>query len=140
MALMGPEQAEVMKGSPIYETYKRIAPRAEDWPLLLTKVGDLLRRDYDYSLSLAAITAQTMLVAADNDSISTVHFAEFFALLGGGKHDAGWDGSSMSAARLAILPGATHYNVLESPLLAPVVIPFLDEPRRPGQMREPLDE
>jgi hypothetical protein len=31
----------------------------------------------------------------------------------------------MSNARLAILPGFTHYNILSSPALAPTVIPFL---------------
>ncbi|MEV0170518.1 hypothetical protein AB0I00_05235 [Streptomyces sp. NPDC050803] len=51
---------------------------------------------------------------------------EFFALLGGGLRDAGWDGTGRPAARLAVLPGTTHYDVLTSPLLAEAVRPFLD--------------
>jgi hypothetical protein len=33
-----------------------------------------------------------------------------------------------STARLAILPGLTHYNVFSSPALASTVAPFLDAP------------
>jgi hypothetical protein len=46
-------------------------------------------------------------------------------LLGGGKKDAGSDGSGMSNARLAILPGLTHYNICASPALASTVTSFL---------------
>src|SRR5829696_3249115 len=45
-----------------------------------------------------------------------------YALLGGGLRDAGWDGSGRPRARLAILPGATHYDVFASPLLAPAIV------------------
>jgi hypothetical protein len=53
---------------------------------------------------------------------------EFFGLLGGGKKDPGWDGSGMSNARLAILPGLTHYTIFSSPALAATVLPFLERP------------
>ena len=68
-----------------------------------------------------------MLIYGDADSIAPSHAAEFFGLLGGGQRDAGWDGASMTKHRLAILPGLTHYNVHESPLVAAVVKPFLAE-------------
>src|SRR5215831_502996 len=42
---------------------------------------------------------------------------EFCELLGSGKADAGFDGSRMSVARLAILPGLRHYTVFSSPAL-----------------------
>ncbi len=70
-----------------------------------------------------------MLVLADADAVRPEHIAEFFGLFGGGLRDAGWDGSARPAARLAILPGATHYDLLASPLLAPAVTPFLDAPQ-----------
>ena len=54
------------------------------------------------------------------------HIVEFFALRGGGLRDAGWDGAHRPVARLAVLPGQTHYDVSTSPALAPAVIPFLD--------------
>ena len=62
-----------------------------------------------------------MIVVGDADSVRTAHAVEFFELLGGGKADAGWDGSGMSNARLAILPAMTHYNIFFSPLLASTV-------------------
>jgi len=125
MDQMGPAMAEMMKPSPMYQTYARVAPRPEDWPVLITRVAESLKKDYDRSKGIAAITAPTMLVFGDADAVPPSHAAEFFALLGGGKKDAGWDGSGLTQNRLAILPGATHYNILESPLLVPAVTQFL---------------
>jgi len=31
----------------MYEAYQRVAPRVEDWPVLVTQLTDLLRLDYD---------------------------------------------------------------------------------------------
>jgi pimeloyl-ACP methyl ester carboxylesterase len=116
--------AEPMKASPQYAHYSQVAPRPEDWPVLVGKTGDLLREDYDWSDEITAVQAQTMLVYADADSIRPDHVAEFYGLLGGGLGDPGWDGSHPSA-QLAVLPGRTHYDVLESPLLVPAVEGFL---------------
>lgn len=128
MAQMGPAAAEQLKQSPLYETYSRMAPKPENWPVLVTKMGDLLRKDYDWSKDIAAIKPPTMLVVGDADSIHPEHTVEFFQLLGGGKKDGGWDNSGISNARLAVLPGVTHYNILSSPALFPTVAPFLDAP------------
>ena len=123
---MGPEFAEAMKQSPIYQAYSRVAPRVEDWPVLVGKMGELLRLDYDWSADIAKITAQAMLVYADADAVHPAHIVDFYALLGGGLRDANWDGSARSVARLAILPSHTHYDISGSPDLAGAVIPFLD--------------
>ena len=128
MGQMGPEAAEPMKQTPMYQLYSSVAPKPEDWPVLLTKLGELLRQDYDWSEDVATIEAPTMIVVGDADSVRTTHVVEFFELLGGGKADAGWDGSGMSKARLAILPATTHYNIFFSPTLASTVTPFLDAP------------
>lgn len=133
MAQVGAAAAEMMKPSPLYRTYARIAPRPADWPVLLTKVGDLLAKDYDWSKEVAAIKAPTMLVFADADAVRPEHAVQFFQLLGGGRKDAGWDGSGMPRARLAVLPGLTHYNIFSSPALAPTVGSFLDAPVRGAQ-------
>jgi hypothetical protein len=37
----------------------------------------------------------------------------------------GWDGAGMSAARLAVLPGLTHYNIFDSPALGETIRKFL---------------
>ena len=83
---------------------------------------------YDWSASVKAIKLPVMLVVGDADAVRTSHAIEFFELLGGGQRDAGWSGAGRPSSRLAILPGATHYTIFTSPLLAPIITPFLDEP------------
>jgi pimeloyl-ACP methyl ester carboxylesterase len=123
MAQMGPEAAKMMKQSPLNQLY----PDA-DWTALFTKIGDLLRQDYDWSKDVAAIKSPVMLVFADADAVRTAHVIEFFALLGGGQRDAGMDSSGRPTAWLSIQPGMTHYDVLSSPYLAALITRFLDAP------------
>lgn len=123
MDQMGPKAAKFMNQSPLYQLYPGI-----NWAELFTKLGKLLRQEYDWSEDVAAIKAPVMIIYADADAISTAHVLEFFGLLGGGKRDAGMDGSLRPAGRLAILPGMTHYDVLTYPGLAAIVQTFLDLP------------
>src|SRR5882757_3004413 len=124
-AQMGPAVAEAMKSTPLYALYARIAPKVEDWPKMITKLGELLKKPYDWTADVKAIKSPTLIVAGDADGISIAHISDFFALLGGGLHDAGWDGSNRPVNRLAILPGTIHYNMFMSPALVPAVTPFL---------------
>jgi pimeloyl-ACP methyl ester carboxylesterase len=133
MKQMNGENALFLMQTPVYDAYKAVAPVPENFPALLDKMGELLSRDYDWSQAVAAIKMPTLLVYADADSVLTSHIVAFFDLLGGGKQDAGWDGSKMPTSRLAILPGRTHYNMLQSSMLAPAVVSFLDCPVRGGQ-------
>jgi pimeloyl-ACP methyl ester carboxylesterase len=130
MEQLGPGAAEMMKGSPAYALYQRVAPDPDAWGTLIAKTAELLKVDYDWTEEVAALRPRTLLVFADADSVRPAHVAEFFAALGGGLRDAGWDGSAQPENRLAILPGRTHYDVLDSPLLAPAAIDFLDAPQR----------
>jgi pimeloyl-ACP methyl ester carboxylesterase len=130
MAAMGPAMAEQMKASPLYKTYVSVAPRPDDWTALITKMSALLTPDYDWSKEVAAIRIPTLLVFGDADAVRPLHMVEFFALLGGGQRDAGWDGSGMPKSHLAILPGVTHYIMLESPPLPQFVVTFLDSPSK----------
>jgi len=132
MADLGPRTAELLKQSPLYENYSRIAPQAADWPVLFVKLRELLSQDYDWSDAVAAMAIPTLLVMADADSIPVAHAAEFFALLGGGQRDAGWDGALRSPSQLAILPGTTHYNILASSALPAAVAAFLDSSMSKG--------
>jgi len=125
---VGAAAAEAMKQTPMYQLYASIAPRPEDWPRLLGKIGDAMKDDFDLSKEVAAIKAATLVVAGDADIFPPAHAVEVFGLLGGGKRDGGWDGSGRPTSRLAILPGLTHYAIFSAPALASTVIPFLDEP------------
>lgn len=122
------EDAEMMKQSPMYESYAKIAPRPQDWPVLFAKLGEMLRRDYDWSEEVKKIDLPTMLVVGDSDSVRPDHAVEFYKLLGGGREDAGWDGSKMPKAKFAVLPGTTHYTIFMSDALVKVVVGFLDAP------------
>ena len=121
MSQMGAGSAEMMKQSPLNQVYPNV-----NWAVLFTKLGALLKQDYDWSKQVAALKQQTMLVFADADAVRLAHIVEFYGLLGGGQKDAGLDGSGRPADELAILPGVTHYNMSTSPLLPTVVAPFLD--------------
>ena len=41
--------AEFMKDTPMYELYQRVAPRPEDFPQLLDKIGEAMAKDFDFS-------------------------------------------------------------------------------------------
>jgi pimeloyl-ACP methyl ester carboxylesterase len=126
MDQMSPAAAEPMKQSPLYAQYARLAPRVDDWPVLIGKVSEALKVDFDWTAEIERITARTLLVYADADSVRPDHIVELFGLLGGGLRDAGWDSSAQPSNQLAILPGRTHYDVYLSPALAPIVTGFLD--------------
>jgi pimeloyl-ACP methyl ester carboxylesterase len=120
------EAAEAMKQTPMYELYASLAPRIEDWPRLLKKLGESMALDFDFTKDVARIKAPTLLVAGDADIFPPAHAVEVFGLLGGGKQDPGWDGSGRPKSQLAILPGQSHYTTGSAPALSPVVIQFLD--------------
>ncbi len=125
MDSMGPEIAEPFKQTPMYADYARIAPNVDDWPKLVEQLTTLLKHDYDWSAEIPRLLMPVMIVAGDADGLPPSHAVEFFELLGGGKRDANWDRSGVTKHRLAILPGATHYDIHALPALAEAVIPFL---------------
>ncbi|HET9780304.1 MAG TPA: alpha/beta hydrolase [Candidatus Dormibacteraeota bacterium] len=126
MKSMGPEMAEPMKQSPMYADYARVAPNVDDWPVLVKQLTTLLKVDYDWSADVAKLTMPVMIVVGDADGLPPSHAVAFFELLGGGKRDASWDRSGMTPHRLAVLPGATHYDIHILPALSDAVIPFLE--------------
>jgi pimeloyl-ACP methyl ester carboxylesterase len=112
--------------SPLYASWVKVAPDRDAFPTLIDKTGEMQRRPFDWSEAVRALPAPTLLAYADADSIPITHMAEFFALLGGGLRDAGWDGSAQPGSSLAVLPGLTHYDIAESPQLAAMVDAFLE--------------
>jgi pimeloyl-ACP methyl ester carboxylesterase len=128
MDQVGAAGFEMMRQTPMYTAYAAVAPDPDRFPVLMDKTGALLRTPYDWSEEVRRITAPVQLLYGDADSIPPAHAAEFFALLGGGLRDAGWDGSGRPASQLAVLPARTHYDVSSSPELAGVVDGFLGRP------------
>ena len=120
--------AEFMKQTPMYQEYVRIAPRPEDFPRLLDKMGQSMAQDFDFSEEVRGLQMPTLIVAADADMAPPSHYVEVFKLLDGGLRDGGWmgEGRPKGGHALAILPGLTHYNISGSPLLATAALSFLD--------------
>ena len=110
--------AEFMKDTPMYELYQRVAPRPEDFPRLLDKIGEAMAKDFDFSEEVRGLQVPTLVVAADADMAPPSHYVEVFKLLDGGLRDGGWmgEGRPKGGHALAILPGLTHYNIFLSPL------------------------
>jgi pimeloyl-ACP methyl ester carboxylesterase len=121
MAASAAQLGNGLKQSPMAQLHPDV-----DWEILFRKIGELESRDYDWSLDVAELKVPTMLMYADADSIRLEHILDFYRLLGGGQGDAGLDGSARPSARLAIIPGTTHYDILSTGIIADLVTPFLD--------------
>ena len=130
MTANAPRMGEMMQQSPLAQRY----PEA-DWETIFAKMGEMETQEYDWSAKVAAMRAPTMLIFADADAIRPAHMVEFYELLGGGQRDAGLDGSLRPVARLAILPGTTHYDILGFPGLPEIVTAFLAAPVDPAAGR-----
>jgi pimeloyl-ACP methyl ester carboxylesterase len=125
-AQIGAGMAEFMKDTPMYQSYKAIAPRPEDFPRLLDQMGEAMRTPYDWSRDVEKLTMPTMLIYGDSDMYRLEHVVAFYKLLGGGLKDAGWMREHMSQNRLAILPNLTHYELFMAPEMVATALPFLD--------------
>jgi pimeloyl-ACP methyl ester carboxylesterase len=123
--------AEFMKDTPMYQHYQQVAPRPDDFPRLLDKIGESMSKDFDFSEEVRTLKVPTLIVAADADMAPPSHYVEVFKLLDGGLRDGGWmgEGRPKGGHALAILPGLTHYNLGISPLFATVILDFLNAPR-----------
>lgn len=119
------DSAAMFMKSPAYAAYKAVAPRLDDFPEFVARMGDLLRTPYDWSRDVAALKPTTLLVYGDSDAFDPEHIVRFYQLLGGFLRDGGWDGSGVARHRLAILPGVTHYDLSDAPGLYETALAFL---------------
>ncbi len=129
-AQVGAAAAEFLKDTPMYQLYQRVAPRPEDFPILLDKIGASMAQPFDFADEVRGLQMPTLVVCADADMAPPSHYVEIFGLLDGGVRDGGWmgEGRPKGGHALAILPGLTHYNVSGSPLFAATTLAFLDPP------------
>jgi len=116
--------ADMMKQSPWYPAYKKVAPK-DTFDELVEKVKTL---DDSKSWPEAAIRGLQMpvqLVVADADILHLNHAVKFFQLLGG---DVAGDLVGQPKSRLLVVPGSTHVTMMfeRSPLVGGVIVDFLD--------------
>lgn len=119
-----PSNAAVIAGhlraSPLAKMYPET-----DWEMLFKKLGEMNAQPFDWSKSVEALKMPTLLVFADADSVSVGHMSDFYKALDGGQRDAGQDGANRTSNRLAVMPGATHYNLMANPKVTEYAIQFL---------------
>src|SRR6202011_5390646 len=84
--------ADFMKDTPMYQLYQRVAPHPEDFPRLLTKIGEAMSKEFDFTEDVRGLQVPTLIVAADADMAPPSHYVEVFKLLDGGLRDGGWIG------------------------------------------------
>ena len=113
------------EASPQYAHYAQVAPRPEDWPVLIGKTGELLREDYDWTDEIArgagadAARLRRRRLGPPRSRRRVLRPARRRAAA----IPAGT--ARTRVAQLAVLPGTTHYDILGSPLLVPAVEAFL---------------
>ncbi len=118
--------AAMLMRTPLYTAYTAVAPRVEDFPQFVERMGRAIRTPYDWSDDVAGLKPTTLLIYGDSDMFYPEHIVRFYQMLGGGLRDAGWDGSGKARHRLAILPGLSHYEMGNAPALAAVTLGFLE--------------
>jgi pimeloyl-ACP methyl ester carboxylesterase len=125
--------AEQFEATPIFEGYAH----PKDFPLFLDRMGELMAADWNRREEVRDLSVPVLLFFADHDSVSLQHIAEFFALFGGGISEPGWIEPQFSSARLAIIPGYSHYNLGQAPEVAQVIERFLTQPTSLATMFTP---
>jgi pimeloyl-ACP methyl ester carboxylesterase len=121
---------EMFAGSPFEATYRAVAPDPDGFPVLVEKLTALDATPFDWTDDVAAIPGPALVVVGDADAVRVEHAVELFRLLGGG---AMGDLAGLSRARLAVLPGTTHFmppgsGILDRhELLLPLLTAFLDD-------------
>ena len=123
---MGSIASEFFIGTPLHDAYMNVAPKPEDFSRFVANMREAMSQDYDWTEQVSALKTPTLIIAGDSDGFPPSHAVAFFTLLGGGLQDAGWNGEHLISSQLAILPGATHYNIINrADLLLPIITPFL---------------
>lgn len=118
-------QPEHLAGTPFERAYARVAPRPQDWPLLIEKIKKMDASLDEWSAeTIVGLDRPALLIFGDSDIIRPEHAVEMFRLYGGG---VAGDVAGLPRSRLAILPGTTHVTLVgRADWLASMVEEFLD--------------
>ena len=122
--MIGTLTAASFAGSPFEAEYKRLAPKPENFPLLVEKLKTLDVTPQDWPAdAIRDIKAPTLVISGDADVIRPEHSLEIFRLRGGGPSPDFM--SAPANAQLAVLPGTSHIGVLMD--RADLVVAFVSE-------------
>lgn len=117
-------------GTPMERDYAATAPDPAHWPVFVDKMKHILMEFPGWPASeIQSIAAPTLILLGDADFVRPEHAIEMFRLLGGAREDGGM--GPLPASQLAVLPGTTHFNILDRiDLLLPIITRFLDAPEQ----------
>jgi pimeloyl-ACP methyl ester carboxylesterase len=116
--------ADMMKQSPFYTAYKKVAPK-DTFDQLVEKVKSIDDSKSWPEAKIRGLKMPVQLIVADSDILYLGHAVKFFQLLGG---DVAGDMVGKPKSQLFVVPGATHVTMVfeKSPLVGGVVVDFLD--------------
>jgi pimeloyl-ACP methyl ester carboxylesterase len=116
--------ADMMKQSPWYAAYKKVAPK-DTFDQLVEKVKSIDDSKSWPEAKIRGLKMPVQLIAADSDILHLTHAVKFFQLLGG---DVAGDLVGLPKSQLFIVPGVTHVTMVfeKSPLVGSQVVAFLD--------------
>ena len=116
---------EALAGTPFAQEYLKVAPRPQDLVKLMNKIKTLDLGFAGWSAeAVRRVKAPTLLVIGDADIVRPEHTVELFRWLGGGVPG---DLVELPKTQLAVMPGTTHFTVLErTQWLMPMITKFLD--------------
>lgn len=119
--------ADMMKQSPWYPAYKKVAP-VDQFDQLVEKIKTIDDTQSWPEAKIKALKMPVQLIAADSDILHLEHAVKFFQLLGG---DVAGDLVGLPKSRLFIVPGATHVTMVfeKSPQIGAAIVDFLDAKR-----------
>jgi pimeloyl-ACP methyl ester carboxylesterase len=122
---------EMFAGTPFEAAYRAVAPDPDRFPVLVDKLKQLDETPFAWpAQDIRGITAPTLIIVGDADAVRPEHAVEMLRLLGGGGMG---DMTGVGRARLAILPGTTHFmppgsGILDRSAWLLAMIPaFLDD-------------
>jgi pimeloyl-ACP methyl ester carboxylesterase len=115
---------DMMKQTPWYAAYKKVAPR-DTFDQLVEKVKKVDDTKSWPEAKIRGLKMPVQLVIADSDIIYLEHAVRFFQLLGG---DVAGDLVGKPKSQLFIVPGTTHATLAfeRQPLVGSMVVEFLD--------------
>lgn len=103
------------------EPYDRMAPDRARWPVLVTKVKNMVRDFKGYSeAEMKAINVQVLIMMGDRDVVRPEHAVEMYRLI--------------PNAQLAIFPGGDHFMLWGNPeKILKTLAPFLEAHKNPSE-------
>jgi len=134
LAGIGQITPAVFDNTPIRKEYDRLAPRREDFPVLVEKLKVLDATPFDWGTGMKALKHKTMIVMGDYDIMGPEHGVEMFRMRGGGAPALAAQGflSAPPPARLLVLPGTSHIGIMaEAETVVAATVPFLDDATPP---------